>query len=272
MKVNPADPSQPVEVIKTTQSPIADFPVASSGKLKLEDAHYIICNEGKQGETLAELSQSEAPDNSVHLGFSCWFNLDVIATRHPSYAVIGDVDPNIIALLDIIEEKVGQCDTKEQFLQAFWDDLSNREDLVFYLLGPDGMLDFNRFSDFVSKQGWMQSTDNYAVIKDMYKEGRIIHRKLDITDKENMESIKGWAEKNNLKFDTLYASNIQEWLKNNRKLDEMKHFEALADANTYGISAFKENPMRGAPQQHLKRGGIPELQYNKKRKRSSIDQ
>src|SRR5690242_924086 len=47
---------------------------------------YIGCNEKGQEATLATLTPSTVPaENRVHLGFSVWFNFDLMAISQPSY-------------------------------------------------------------------------------------------------------------------------------------------------------------------------------------------
>src|SRR5690348_7606108 len=90
-------------------------------------APYILCNEAQQPETLvklkemAELSSSSSSSEpaKLHLGFSVWFNLDLLAATPADYAIILDIDPKANIIYQHIQAALIATDTRTAFIQVF---------------------------------------------------------------------------------------------------------------------------------------------------------
>ena len=79
-------------------------------------------------------------------------------------------------------------------------------------------------------------------------------------------SLKNWADRHQLCFDTIYTSNIPEWLDSlPYKHSTMKeNICKLMSPQTYAISAWKAHQFGGNPVLHIQKGSHPEIQYTKK--------
>lgn len=167
-------------------------------------APYLLCNEERQDKTLAALPKGTAQDGgSVHLGFSVWFNLDLIAQTKPSRAVICDIDPHVIELYKAFEQILERCDTPLDFA-----DEMNR-----YILGkPFAYYDFK--DELQRKGSWLSSQKSYVTVRQMCLEGRIYFGYLNLADRGGLfDQIGKWLQRQNLYVQTLYISNIFVWLK-----------------------------------------------------------
>ena len=59
---------------------------------------YIGCNEEKQADMLVLLKGTSpiAAERRVHLGFSVWFNLDLMSVTKPAHGIICDINDYVI--------------------------------------------------------------------------------------------------------------------------------------------------------------------------------
>ncbi len=250
-------------------APLNSFPVGKGlASLHLEDLHYVLCNEKGQSSVLSELKASPKEEHSVHLGFSCWYNYDILSVRNPSCAIICDYDPNMIALLDLIEVTIGEASTPDGFMELFWQELSSRENLDFQGLqaGEDFVHDLPSFREMMQKGGWLSTQDSFDTVKAMYAEKRVIHRELNIIDTANtFEQIGAWLKANSLEVDTLYTSNIPEWIYTTEigKLPQMMtNLNHVISKSTKTITAQKQREGQGHATLRMQQGSHPPVKYN----------
>ncbi len=253
------------------KSAFSDFPIQKSDP-HLEKVHHVLCNELGQTEVLEKLNPSRS--NGIHLGFSCWLNFDILAERKTPFAILCDFDPNMVALLDLMEQAIQRSKTPEEFMKNFWSNLSSQTELKFQgFLGLDGsLIDYKIFYNQMNEKGWLSSQEKFQTIKEMYAQDRIIHRLLDITDEESFDKINKWAKNHSLAFDTLYTSNIPEWLySSNINTDKMhKNTEKIIDPQTIVITAQKLNQLgKEGPKLSLTSGRHPKVRYQPRKKTRS---
>ncbi len=237
----------PTYVPAQNQAPLEDFPLDES-QGTLEQYNYILCNELEQFKLLEALPVSSP--NSVHLGFSCWLNFDLIATRKPELAIICDIDPNMIGMLNLLRDSIIASYTPQEFTQNFWTALVQHfgEDFKGIFTIEETLKTHEQFSEAINGNGWLQSADSFQLIKNMYSNKQIIHRQLDLTASlETFQEISEWAEKHGFSFDTIYISNIPEWA--DGKKDEInRNLKSLISSNTFSIASTRERGIRsGSP-------------------------
>jgi len=248
-----------------SQGAFHNFPLEKTKPLSLDRVHYVLSNEKGQTKLFSELAPVSTRSNGIHLGFACWLNFDLIALRKPQFAILCDIDTDMIALLDLIKETVKTSSTQDEFIEAFWQKLSKTNNFSG-LLGKKEILNKERFREKMQSKGWLSSQENFLTVKQMYFDGKIIHRVLNVTDTSGkFTQIQSWARENQLAFDTIYLSNIVEWVKGNQT-PMNQNIDKLMDAQTCVISAWKENPLTGSPLLHFEQGNIPEVKYAAKKK------
>lgn len=244
-------------------SPFADFPINELESPSLTSLHYVLCNEMGQGEILSQLTPSRS--NGMHLGFACWMNFDILAERNTPYAILCDYDENMIALLNLMKKTILQSNTPEEFMCQFWDELSSREELNFTsFIGIDTHVDRAQFEEQMREKGWLSTPEKFQFVKEMYLEGRILHRQLNVADTTAFDQLKAWADSHRLVFDTIYTSNIPEWLFHSRGDLQamMANVERLMDPQSIAITAQTRNQQtKEGPTLHLGTGEHPELRY-----------
>jgi hypothetical protein len=226
---------------------------------------YIWCNETRQYETLVGIQQQLASlpaseDLKVHLGFSVWFNLDLIAATNPDYAIILDIDPKVSQVYKCLENSFKNSDNPAAFVEYFLNELC-KENII--TSEEKHFTENNANNELTKGYGFLCSTEAFLSIKSMCDQGKIFFGRADITNEEEMDKLFLWCNANNVRFNTLYLSNIPEWILENTPDIKQKAFreniQKLIDKNTYIFDAFyltKEKKFSGPPLR-LTQGELP---------------
>lgn len=201
----------------------------------LDGTPYLLCNEQEQKEILTKILnlKKASPQTSrprVHIGFSVWFNLDIIANTQPDCAVILDIDPNVIATYQKIEEafKDSSVNTPAKFVGKLME-LLKKEGLLYF--PEDYFFTQTTFSNFVnelrpefadrvikktvstdSEKGFLFSQSKFEALQKMIRKGAISFGYGNLSNADVLNSIGSWVKAMNLQIETLYLSNILEWL------------------------------------------------------------
>jgi hypothetical protein len=226
---------------------------------------YICCNETQQYETLKGVQERLASlpaskDLKVHLGFSVWFNLDLIAETCPDYAIILDIDPNVIKVYKCLENSFTNSNHPDEFVEYFLKELYKKNVI---LLEDRSLVEFNAREELLKGFGFLCSKKDFLSVKSMCDEGRIFFGKADITNEEEMGQLILWRNENNVRFSTLYLSNIPEWILENATDVKQNAFKEnvlkLKDSNTYIIDAFypTKDKIFSGPPQRFTQGELP---------------
>ena len=231
-------------------------------KVSLKNSPYLVCNEQKQQDTLKLLANQASlglKENHVHVGFSVWFNFDIICTTRPNYAAIFDCDPGVHGFIYPIFQSTIICATsREEFCSQFLKNLMKQDVFVAYefLLADDFQLLQKR------AYGFLANEDNFNYLKEMITQERVFFGRLDLTNLEQVSTIREWISKNNLILDTLYLSNIPEWIIQGNKhiwdTDIKGSISSLLQGSTQLIDAFYPTTKKDSsgPPQRLTQGTI----------------
>jgi len=207
----------------------------SSSKTDSSKPPYILCNEAGQEQILTTLTaEAKSQDKRVHLGFSVWFNLDVIAVTHPEYAIILDIDPNVHAIYQCIKKAIDSSKTRDQFVDTFLKAVEKIKLLPFPMEYQKNLFD----QELSKKQGFLSSEKNFSLVKAMHEEGKIFFGAADVTNSEIFRQLAGWCKTKDAKIDTLYISNISEWLDPEEIRVMKENLGILVNQNTRVIDAF----------------------------------
>jgi hypothetical protein len=207
---------------------------------------YPLCNEALQAETLLTIPRAERNDNSVHIGFAANFNYDLIAVRNPTYAIVSDISPLMLKYFEQLSLCVQKSSTRDEFVKNMQTTIQDNADF-YYSLGKGSNISMlcNLTTELTRVGSWLSTDKGFARVKQMHEEGRILYLKLDITDKRGFKSIQDWIKREGLSVDTIYVSNIPEWLHPDngrptpKALDYLDNIQSLINAQTYVIDAFK---------------------------------
>lgn len=182
---------------------------------------YTLCNETNKEVVLRQLTTRihEQPTGSlsalpahierVHLGFSAQFNYDIIAVTQPSYALIFDINTQMLEYYEHFKECICSSPTRHDFIARIQPFIDERYKVDF-------ICEPNRpFS-------WLSSDARYSFVQTMYATERVFHRCINAAG----ASLELLAEHkpDSVVIDTIYASNIYEWLEQEgfEKRDQFK--------------------------------------------------
>ncbi|EHL30376.1 LIC_10091 family protein [Legionella drancourtii] len=232
----------------------------------INDLPYVICNEQKQQETLASLTQLPENDKStLHVGFSVWFNLDIICTTRPFYAAIFDIDPAVHSFIyPLLQSLILNSASKEEFISQFLKVINENENL-------------EPFSVFLEDQfklmqnnthGFLASQDNFNYLKNMITEGRVFFGKANLTKQTDLLLIEQWIINNELDLKTLYLSNIPEWIVQQSKStwdETQRNITKFIHPNMQLIDAFYPTTKKdgSGPPQRITQGELPSYTVRK---------
>ncbi|MFT3741766.1 MAG: hypothetical protein QM752_03705 [Gammaproteobacteria bacterium] len=234
---------------------------------------YILCNEVDQANTLQRitdsLSATELPKkDALHIGFSVWFNLDLLAVKPTDVAIILDIDPNVQRIYQKLQDAFKSAETPTEFVKKFSSTFEENDPLLqFPAADQDKLLN----KKLTQGYGFLASTASYAQVKRLVTEGRIFFGRADLTDSEDMQALANWCEKHALKTSTLYLSNIPEWIVRNSPQttwDKMfKNLKPLIQEETQVIDAYftdqrKEKEYSGPPLR-ITQGELPQYSLAK---------
>jgi hypothetical protein len=223
---------------------------------------YLFCNEIDEDKTLDFLrSQKISSTSSVHVGFSLWFNFDVISVTNPKLAIICDIDRCVMEMFQIISSCLSNSTTRRSFVRNFTKKISPYMQQVCNLPTPQSVASFLHLKEKLSrKKSWLSSDRQYRILKKMHEEGRIIFQNLDLTDSsEAFPHIAKWLQDRSLQISTLYASNILEWVSKNssqKQQQALKNLHTITSDNTFFIQAYVPfcSAEKDGPQQVVAKG------------------
>ncbi|HEX2579107.1 MAG TPA: hypothetical protein VHK67_01725 [Rhabdochlamydiaceae bacterium] len=212
---------------------------------------YIGCNERGQETTLAALTPSTvSAENRVHLGFSVWFNFDLMAVSKPSYGIICDVDDNVMDIYKGIAGALEKSSNRGEFVTYFRQFLEASSEHL-YALPPEEMSKlFDIDAELIRPGSWLSSEASFQVIKNLATKSRLLFLNVNITDKQAFIQLKTWLDTNHLELDILYASNIIDWLKDELSQQSyLLNLKMVSTSNTRFIQASTPTPRKSRTRQ-----------------------
>ena len=211
--------------------------VEDSDKGKLDFEPYVMCNEQNQAETLNTLKNALGKASpGAHIGFSGWFNYDIIAATKSERAVICDINVRMIEFYGIFESVLVSSANRAEFVQEFTEALGQKG--TYFDNGYLWMLpgELNR------PGSWLSTDEGFERIKTMHQDNRVEYRFLNAAASlDKFEEIKQKFERKGIPIRTVYASNIFEWLE--KGTEETKaafksNMRTLTLRETYYIDAY----------------------------------
>ena len=186
---------------------------------------YLLCNETNQTEALNQIeayARRLPRPGGVHIGFSSWFNFDLLSVMSSTYAIILDIDPKLYFVHEKLSAALIKSERPDIFIDNFLDSFSEAEENI--LPFPKSYLRKLLEAELVKGRSFLSQLHTFNRIRTMCSEKRIFFGCADITDHQAMEAVANWCRKRELSVDTIYISNISEWLlrgRNKAALDKM---------------------------------------------------
>lgn len=225
---------------------------------------YINTNESGIGDVMHLLGREPHIHKSFHLGFSGWHNFDIIAKRRSSRALICDLNPENALFLSYALFALRACATREQFINQLsvfihensYSDLrtTNRtpcqKRITEYgiqfcanVSESPSYANCYRREEEVSielerENSWLYTPERYTYLRKLALADKIVLITENICNWEVFSKIQHILQDNMLQIDTLYVSNISEWIHSEDKENFLKTIQALAtDTQTLIIDA-----------------------------------
>lgn len=247
----------------SNNSPFNDFPNLSK---QHDTTVFQLCNEKHRARTLVKLGKYPKIPESLHFGFSCWANYDIMAERQSKYGILCDISPAAIKYLDELRNMILLSSDLDSFIKLFRAE--------FY----EAPLICKTISEEKNRpRYWVGDGDKFLYIQKMYKEGRIKHVQLNMSNNTGMFSkINDFIKQKGWRVDTIYTSNVREWIATRRMKKSFyinksynianENLKLLIVPETIFIEAQRRvlrSKVRAV--QSLTVGGMPEITYVKKR-------
>jgi hypothetical protein len=244
LKKSKKDPNE--GLIET--GPFKGLPVPLQKKDHESLMPYISCNEKEQAATLAALATSPsniAPEKKVHIGFAVWFNLDIMALTKPAYGILCDYDNKVMDVYQGINESLQKSGSRREFVTNFEMFLNQNSEQLFSLPPAEIIKLFNIQQELTRPGSWLASEESFQSIKKLSESGRLLFLNVNILDKEAFLGFKTWLDTNHLELDTLYTSNIIDWLQDGlQRQAYLLNLQTISTPNTRFVEAISIIPTR----------------------------
>lgn len=241
---------------------------------------YPTCNEAGQAKTLSDIPPSVSTQRKkLHLGFSISFNHDLIAHRQPEFAIVADIAPRALKYYEDFSTILVSCSSRQQFAEMMQTHLEKHSKEYFSCEPPITFL-CDLTTELTREGSWLFTDKGFETVKAMHVENRIYYVKLNLIDEEKFATLSKWITEEELHLDTVYVSNIPEWLHPSNAVASpaarsyLDNIRSLLKPTTYVVDAFKRFPMvRGAkPEQRTLTGAaeLPVYERTNTRNRESL--
>jgi hypothetical protein len=180
------------------------------------------------------LSKLDIPNNALHLGWSIEFNYKILCVRRPQFAILCDINRRVFTFFDLFKTLLLKAETPHELLEVLKESLKEHKDDFF----------FARFTNSLSNvmesyTAWLSDPDNFAYLKTMYVEERIIHVVLNAMDEDNrFMRLNEWIKSSGYTLDTLYLSNIGMWV--NYEPPFLSNLSQLMDENVIYLDSYRK--------------------------------
>lgn len=190
---------------------------------------YIGTNETGLGDVRKILLGTPKVNGGCHIGFSGMHNFDIMAMRKSEYGIICDFNPDNKRFLNLLVDLTKISPNRESFVKKLIAFIKENEKVaskelfqspslprssITFSLNVDSMLDPDQevAGELYREGSWLSTDEGFATIKEMALKDKIIAITQDIRSTENFKAIAKTLRDNSLEIDTLYTSNIFEYM------------------------------------------------------------
>lgn len=215
---------------------------------------YISTNESNFRGVQTILAQEERKENACHIGFSGWYNLDVVATRRSSYAVVCDFNPQNQKFLAKTLHLIKESSNREEFVNNMVEYLDKstisfspnlNDDLPEYSEGYSPQEEVRR--ELTRDGSWLASDEKFEYIKTLAENDKFALITEDVRNTKTFKKIAKILKKNRLQVDTLYLSNISKYMSGKDRNKFVKTVEALSPNDSIIVNCPIIRSFEGKP-------------------------
>lgn len=217
---------------------------------------YITTNEERPEVIAARLAETPNTSQGCHIGFSGWYNLDLMALRQSSLGIICDHNPENAYFLSVTLNTLLKCANREEFVNKMrhfidthdFDQLKrepgNNLDAAIKFSGnfradTESCFPSNEVNGHLKvKTGWLANEERFQFIKFLAQNDKIVLLTEDIMATETFIKIRKLLQENSVEIDTLYLSNISAYMNSpEAKACFTETVQALSERETKIIDA-----------------------------------
>ena len=233
----------------------------------IEDEYTSLLMDNEVNRSVLDQLKHLPKRSGSHFGFACLLNYDILAASDPGAegAYLCDIDSKVIQFFDWARDAMIEASNRESFIDRFYSQHK------FQVLKDCQMKTVEEaFKEEMQRPGsWLSTEEGFLRIKKLYQQNVIHHLILDAAS--HSEAFQKQLPQN-VRFQTVYVSNIPEWLLNHSTL-KMENFQEnmklVIQPDTCFIDAFypDKNQKGMGPPLRVTVGCIPSFKKSGKRKR-----
>lgn len=226
---------------------------------------YLTTNEERADKIYQRCLSEPKVDNACHIGFSGWYNLNIMALRGSTRAIICDFNPENGLFFDFTLKYLLCSQTRKEFLEKIKvyikaygyntnpkltpDQLKHSVTISpsFFCMSPLEEIE----SYMTSEHGWLHTEERFQHIRNLAVAGKIAAVTLDIRNVEKFKKIKNLLQDNtNVNIDTVYISNIYAYIFGDDRALFLQTINMLCASNTLLIDAAKDEKCKLTQRAH----------------------
>lgn len=193
---------------------------------------FINTNEINRDAIRKSLLQATLVSESCHIGFAAWHNFDIMAVRKSNYALLCDLNPETALFLNKTLEVLRKSKDRKEFVSQMATYANNIErghcllhklDLTYSINFACNVSEEIIYEEIIyigqeieveliREGGWLYTDESYECIKKLAITDKIAVITEDIRATTKFQSIKRFLDENGIQIDTLYVSNISEYM------------------------------------------------------------
>jgi glyoxylase-like metal-dependent hydrolase (beta-lactamase superfamily II) len=207
---------------------------------------YPICNETNLDAVYKDLHQFKKPGNeSVHIGCAGWYNFDVMAIRQSAYGIVFDINKDSTDFMKMTVHLLKEKQTKEEFEKSILEYMlgkQNENSKTFFCkhdfetsrnIPLDKIIEHEKSR----KNSWLYSETSYGYIRNLVLGGKLAVIQQDSTNSAVFKTIKKKLTERGCSVDTVYASNIADFIPSEHSKDFVDSITGLLDDESILISS-----------------------------------
>ena len=234
-------------------SPIKELEIFDNPEIPIDPLSYIylFTNEFNLDSSAQFLTETPKVPNGCHVGFSGMHNFDIMALRKSTYGLICDCNKNSTLVLQDIVKILRASPNRKQFIENLYSVLAvaikketlhstlsqviKKEDLVFKEIPFHKDL----LVQSMNPHSWLFSDESFHHIRTLALEEKICIITQDARNSKAFEEISQKLREKKISLDTLYLSNIGNYILDNEQTDRplfQATVKALVDESTISIN------------------------------------
>ena len=224
----------------------------------------ITTNEEGSKEIREILKQTPPVPKSCHIGFSGWYNFDIMAVRRSTYGLICDCNPNNKVFIEKTLEILRNTPSRRSFVNQMarfvsWQDLYGGR---HFSPNPNRTalnVEEEVKNELTREGSWLESDETFHYIRGLAMEDRIAAITVDIRDTARFRTITQIYRDNFTAIDSLYLSNICGYMsKEEDKRNFASTVHVLVDPETFVINCptYPRQFLDNGPRQRICLGKV----------------